>query len=186
MGGQAKGANCSSAAPRWGRAFLGTVESQSALQPRLLDEKVSGVILVDWAAWAASTTFSFIGSGSGYERREVDAFRSAVRDTFLGVSEPAVRSDDVRSKQFSSAHQLGYDRTEVEAFVEAAGLRLAAMESTDRPAGAPVSGGTLAGWAEWVESTGFSRVTGPACRPRKWTPSKRLFATRSSGSGNPP
>jgi DivIVA domain-containing protein len=148
--------------PRWGRAFLGAVKSQSALQPRLLDEKVSGVVLVDWAAWAASTTFSF--TGLGYERREVDAFRSAVRDTFLGVSEPAVRSDDLRGKQFSSARRLGYDKTQVEAFVEAAGLRLAAMESTDRPAGALVSGAILAGWAEWVESTGFSRVTGPACK----------------------
>jgi DivIVA domain-containing protein len=149
--------------PQRGRAFLGTVTSQSALQPRLLDEKVSGVILIDWAAWAASTTFSF--TGLGYERREVDAFRSAVRDTFLGVREPAVRSDDLRRKQFSSAHLLGYDKTEVAAFVEAAGLRLAAMESTDRPeAGALVSGAILAGWAEWVESTGFSRVTGPACK----------------------
>jgi hypothetical protein len=103
-------------------------------------------------------------TGLGYERGEVDAFRSAVRDTFLGVSEPAVRSDDLRGKQFS-AHRLGYEKTEVEAFVEAAGLRLAAMESTDRPeAGALVSGAILAGWAEWVESTGFSRVTGPACK----------------------
>jgi DivIVA domain-containing protein len=151
--------------PRWGRAFLGAVKSQSALQPRLLDEKVSGVVLVDWAAWAASTTFSF--TGLGYERREVDAFRSAVRDTFLGVSEPAVRSDDLRGKQFSSARRLGYDKTQVEAFVEAAGLRLAAMESTDRPAGALVSGAILAGWAEWVESTGFSRVTGPACKAKE-------------------
>jgi hypothetical protein len=154
--------------PRWGRAFLGKVKSQSALQPRLLDEKVSGVTLVDWAAWAASTTFSFTGSGSGYERREVDAFRNAVRDTFLGVSEPAVRSDQVRGKQFSTAHhRLGYDKTEVEGFIEAAGLRLASMESTDRPAGAPVSGAILAGWAEWVESTGFSRVAGPACKAKK-------------------
>jgi hypothetical protein len=46
---------------RWGWAFL-AVESQSAPQPRLLDEKVSGVTLVDWAAWAASTTFSVIPS----------------------------------------------------------------------------------------------------------------------------
>jgi DivIVA domain-containing protein len=98
----------------------------------------------------------------------VDAFRSAVRDTFLGVSEPEVRSDEVRGKQFSSAHhRLGYDNTEGEALVEAAGLRLAAMESTDRPAGALVSGAILAGWAEWVESTGFSRVTGPACTAKE-------------------
>jgi DivIVA domain-containing protein len=104
---------------------------------------------------------------SCFDRREVDAFRNAVRDTFLGVSEPAVSSEDLRGKQFSTPHLLGYDKTEVEAFVEAAGLRLAAMESTDRPAGAPVSGGTLAGWAEWVESTKFSRVTGPACKARQ-------------------
>jgi DivIVA domain-containing protein len=153
--------------PQRARAFLGTVTSQSALQPRLLDEKVSGATLVDWAAWAASTTFSSTGSGSGYERREVDAFRSAVRDTFLGVSEPEVKSDEIRGKQFSSAHLLGYDKTEVDAFVEAASLWLAAMESTDRPAGALVSGAILAGWAEWVESTGFSRVTGPACKAKE-------------------
>jgi DivIVA domain-containing protein len=152
--------------PQRARAFLGAVKSQSALQPRLLDEKVSGATLVDWAAWAASTTFSF--TGLGYERREVDAFRSAVRDTFLGVSEPEVKSDEIRGKQFSSAHLLGYDKTQVDAFVEAAGLRLAAMESTDRPeAGALVSGAILTGWAEWVESTGFSRVTGPACKAKE-------------------
>ena len=95
--------------------------------------------------------------------REVDAFRSAVRDTFLGVvpllaltviGKPPVRSDDVRGKQFST-HRRGYDKTEVEAFLEAAGLRLAAMESTDRPAGALVSGAILVAWAEWVDSTTF-------------------------------
>jgi len=112
---------------------------------------VSGVLLVDGAAWAASTTFSFTGL---YEKREVDAFRSAVRDTFLGVSESPVRSDDLRGKQFST-HRLGYDKTQVEAFVEAAGLRLAAMESTDRPEEPLVSGAILAGWAEWVDSTRF-------------------------------
>jgi DivIVA domain-containing protein len=139
---------------------------------------VSGAILVDWAAWAESTTFSFADKGLGYETREVDAFRSAIRDTFLGASkppdewptvqnlmpwpspsQPAVRSDDVRGKQFST-HRCGYDKTQVDAFVEAAGLRLAAMESTDSPAGALVSGAILFGWAEWAESTRFSRAAG--------------------------
>ena len=168
--GSGKGSELLISSPRRGRAFLGTVKSQSALQPRLLDEKVSGVILVDWAAWAASTTFS--STGLGYEMHEVDALRSAVRDTFLGVtpmiilgppemqrekkalSQPPVRSDEVRGKQFST-HDRGYDKTQVDAFVDAAGLRLAAMESTDRPAGALVSGDILFGWAEWVESTTF-------------------------------
>ena len=93
-----------------GRAFLGTMKSRSTVQPgpvTPLDEKVSGATLVEWAAWAASTTFSSTGRGFGYDKREVDAFRSAVRDTFLGgavfwVSTPPVRSDDVRGKQFST------------------------------------------------------------------------------------
>ena len=103
--------------PRWGRAFLGTVTSQSTVQRgpvEPLDEKVSGATLVDWAAWAASTTFSSTGRRFGYDIAEVDAFRSAVRDTFLGgavfwVSTPPVRSDDLRGKQFST-HRPGYDK----------------------------------------------------------------------------
>jgi DivIVA domain-containing protein len=66
-----------------------------------------------------------------------------------------VRSDEVRGKQFST-HRPGYDKTEVDAFVEAAGLRLAAMESRDRPAGSLVSGALLVGWAEWADLTTFS------------------------------
>jgi DivIVA domain-containing protein len=143
-----------------GRAFLGTMQSRSTVQPgpvTPLDEKVSGATLVDWAAWAASTTFSSTGLGFGYDKQEVDVFRSAVRDTFLGVGGPAVKSDDVRGRQFST-HRPGYDEKEVAAFFEAAGLRLAAMESTDRPTGPLVSGALLAGWAEWADSTTFSKA----------------------------
>ena len=130
-----------------------------------LDEKVSDATLVEWAAWAASTTFSSTGLTSGYDKQEVDAFRSAVRDTFLGgavfwVSTPPVKSDDLRGKQFSTRRR-GYDKTQVEAFLEAAGLRLAAMESTDRPAGPLVSDALLVAWAEWADSTTFSE--------RSWT-----------------
>jgi hypothetical protein len=99
----------------------------------------------------------------------VDAFRSAVRYTFLGVRESPVRSDDLRGKQFS-AHRPGYDKTQVEAFVEAAGLRLAAMESTDRPEEPLVSGAILAGWAEWVDSTRFETT-------------RRLWMSARSASG---
>jgi DivIVA domain-containing protein len=148
-----------------GRAFLSTMKGRSTVQPgpvTPLDEKVSGATLVDWAAWAASTTFSSTGRGFGYDIREVDVFRNAVRDTFLGgavfwVSTPPVRSDDLRGKQFST-HRPGYDEKEVDAFLEAAGLRLAAMESTDRPAGPLVSGALLVAWAEWADSVGFENV----------------------------
>ena len=88
----------------------------------------------------------------------MEAFRSAVRDTFLGVSEPPLRSDDVRGKQFST-HRLreGYDKKQVDAFLEAAAIRLAAMESTDRPAGPLVSGAILVAWAEWADSATFTK-----------------------------
>ena len=92
----------------------------------------------------------------------MDAFRSAVRDTFLGgavfwVSTPPVKSDDVRGKQFPTRRlKEGYDKKQVAAFLEAAGIRLAAMESTDRPAGPLVSDAILVGWAEWADSTRFS------------------------------
>jgi DivIVA domain-containing protein len=145
-----------------GRAFLGTMKARSTVQPgpvAPLDERVSGATLVDWAAWAAAMTFSYTGLGLSYDTREVEVFRSAIRDTFLEVGEPPVRSDDVRGKQFST-HWLweGYDKKQVDAFLEAAGLRLAAMESTDRPAGPfLISGATLVAWAEWADSATFSK-----------------------------
>ena len=63
------------------RAFLGTMKGRSTANPGPLDEKVNGATLVEWAAWAASTTFSSTGLKSGYDKQEVEAFRSAVRDT---------------------------------------------------------------------------------------------------------
>ena len=164
-----------------GRGFLGTVKSRSTVHPGLgpLDEKVSGATLADWAAWAALTSFSSTGLRLGYNKPEVDAFREAIRDTFLGVGQPPVRAGDVRGKQFSSTDEVshdGYDPKQVEAFLDAAGIRLAAMESTDRPAEPLVTGSILidgpsgppqqdfqpprwaewAAWAEWADSARFS------------------------------
>jgi hypothetical protein len=66
-----------------------------------------------------------------------------------------VKSDDVRDLS-SSTDDPHYDQKQVDAFLDAAGIRLAVMESTDRPAGPLVSGAILAGWAEWADSTRFS------------------------------
>jgi Protein of unknown function (DUF3592) len=72
--------------PRWGRAFLGTVTSESTVQRgpvEPLDEKVSGATLIDWAAWAASTTFSSTGRrfGMTYGRWMPSAARFATRSS---------------------------------------------------------------------------------------------------------
>jgi hypothetical protein len=77
--------------------------------------------------------------------------------------ETPVRSDDARGKQFSSTNDPAdsYDKAQVDAFLDAAGIRLAAMESTDRPQGSLVSDAILAEWAKWADSTRFS-ATPPA------------------------
>jgi DivIVA domain-containing protein len=69
-----------------------------------------------------------------------------------------VKSVDVRGRQFSSPDSsgIGYDNKQVDAFLDAARIRLAAMESTDRPAGPLVSAAILAQWTAWAESTTFS------------------------------
>jgi DivIVA domain-containing protein len=114
-----------------------------------LDENVSGATLVDWSAWAASTTFSSTGRRFGYLR--------AIRDTFLGVSQPPVRADSVRGKQFPSTNdEFGYDKTQVDAFLDAARIRLSAMEATDTLTGPLASDAFRADWAEWADSTTFS------------------------------
>jgi DivIVA domain-containing protein len=158
-----------------GRAFLGTMKERSTVQPgpiSPLDERVSAATLVDWAAWAAATTFSYIGVGSSYDTREVEAFRSTVRDAFLGVREPPLTSDGVRSTRFSTRWLWeGYDKKQVDAFLEAAAVRLAAMESTDRLAGPLVmSSALLVAWAEWVDSATFSKPRaghGRGCTPEE-------------------
>ena len=56
----------------------------------------------------------------------------------------------------SRPHRPGYDKKEVDTFLDAARLRLAATESTDRPVGPLVDSAVLAGWAEWATSPTFS------------------------------
>jgi DivIVA domain-containing protein len=82
---------------------------------------VSGALLVAWAEWADSTTFSKPSRGHGYVPIEVDAFREEIRDTFLGAARSPVRPDNVRVTQFPSTNDRpGYDKKQVEAFLDAA------------------------------------------------------------------
>jgi hypothetical protein len=60
------------------------------------------------------------------------------------------------TKEFPSTDDPGYDKKQADAFLEPAGIRLAAMESTDKPQGPLASDAILAAWAEWADSTRFS------------------------------
>ena len=84
-----------------------------------------GIILSEWAA---SMDFSTTRLRPGYEIEEVDAFLEAIRQTFLGIREPSLTTDEIRNKRFSTTRlRPGYDEEEVDAFLDAVELRLAAL-----------------------------------------------------------
>ena len=83
---------------------------------------------------------------------EVDAFRKKIRNTFLGTRRSPVKADKVRGKQFSTDDD-DYDKKQVDAFLDAAGIRLAAMgQQTGQKD--PLVNGAI--WAKWADSTRFS------------------------------
>ena len=98
---------------------------------------VSGAILADWAEWAEwadSTRFSIRRLRVGRSHTaEVDAFREAIRDTFLGVSRSPLPWHAARGKRFTTTRP-GYDVEQVDAFLDKAVPRLAAMRATDKAA----------------------------------------------------
>jgi DivIVA domain-containing protein len=65
---------------------------------------------------------------------EVDAFLDAIRDTFPGVRRPPLMWHAAHGKQFATTRRLrsGYDPEQVDAFLDKAEPRLAAMRATDR------------------------------------------------------
>lgn len=78
--------------------------------------------------WAPARKFSITRLRPGYDQEQVDAFVEAIRDTFLGVREPPLKSDEIRNKQFSTTRlRPGYDEEEVDAFLDEAETRLAAL-----------------------------------------------------------
>jgi DivIVA domain-containing protein len=86
----------------------------------------------EWAEWADSTRFSTTRKRWGYDTAEVDAFQQEIRDTFLGVRQPPLTSDEARDRRFRMARRRGYDVVQVDAFCDEAEQRLAAMRLTYR------------------------------------------------------
>lgn len=88
------------------------------------DPEVDGARL---AEWVRTTQFSTTRLRPGYDMEKVDAFLSAIGDTFLGIREPSLTPDEIRTKRFSTTRlRPGYDEEEVDAFLDEAEVRLAA------------------------------------------------------------
>jgi DivIVA domain-containing protein len=86
--------------------------------------------------WAASRDFSATRLRPGYGIEEVDAFLEAIRQTFLGMREPPLTAEEIRTKQFSTTRlRPGYDEEEVDAFLDVVELRLAALTRPGRHGG---------------------------------------------------
>lgn len=103
--------------------------------PEPVPSPEAGSILL--SEWPALTDFSTTRLQPGYDIEEVDAFVEAIRQTFLGVREPSLTTDEIRDKQFSTTRlRPGYDEEEVDAFLDAVELRLAAQVSDRRGASA--------------------------------------------------
>ena len=66
----------------------------------------------------------------GYATAEVDTFRKELRDTFLGVRHLPLTWDEAHDKQFTPTRlRPGYKVEQVDAFLDKAEPRLAAMRS---------------------------------------------------------
>jgi DivIVA domain-containing protein len=110
----------SRAGPAAIRAGAGQQPSESAPCP-----EVDCAVL---AGWAEARKFSTTRLRPGYDEEEVDAFANAIRDTFLGIREPSLTLDEIRTKQFSTTRlRPGYDEEEVDAFLDEAESKLAAQ-----------------------------------------------------------
>ena len=76
-------------------------------------------------------------SSDGYDPAEVDALVSAIRDEFHGVRRPPLTWPVAHGQRFTTTRS-GYDVKEVDAFLDKAEPRLAAIRGID-----PVSGTIL-------------------------------------------
>ena len=91
------------------------------------------------AGWVETRKISTTRLRPGYDIEEVDAFLSAIRDTFLGIREPSLTPGEIRARQFSTTRlRPGYDEEEVDAILDEAESRLAARVSARR--GTPAAG----------------------------------------------
>ena len=134
--GAADPVRAAGAAARWAAPAAVRVGGAQRPSEPAQDSAVDGAIV---AQRAEARRFSTTRLRPGYDVEEVDAFLSAIRETFLEIRKPSLTPDEIRKKQFSTTRlRPGYDQEEVDAFLDEAELRLAARASARGEA--PVAG----------------------------------------------
>ena len=119
------------------------------------DSAVDGAMV---AQWAEARRFSTTRLRPGYDIDQVDAFLSAIRDTFLETRKPSLTLEEIRNKQFSTTRlRPGYDEEEVDAFLDEAESRLAAQVSGRRE---PLAAGPESGAADTAAEPATAGATG--------------------------
>ncbi len=94
--------------------------------PRMPSYPAMTASAAEIAEWVDGTIFSTTRLRPGYSQEEVDVFLDTVRDAFLGVSETAVTSDEVRNIRFAKTRfRPGYDEEDVDKFLDQVLARLA-------------------------------------------------------------
>src|SRR5271165_5205555 len=89
------------------------------LPPRPAPDSEAGGALL--AGWVEARKFSTTRLRPGYDQEEVDYFLTEIRDSFLGVRQLSLTSDEIRNKRFSTTSlRSGYDEEEVDAFLDEA------------------------------------------------------------------
>ena len=70
-------------------------------------------LVAEWAEWADSTRFSTTRKRWGYDTAEVDAFQQEIRDTFLGVRQPPLTSDEAHIQNHLEEHHAGNQKDQL-------------------------------------------------------------------------
>jgi DivIVA domain-containing protein len=108
------------------RATSSSASAGQQMPPRPAPDSEAGGAML--GGWVEARRFSTTRLRPGYDQEEVDAFLTEIRDSFLGVRQPSLTSDEIRGKCFSTTRlRPGYDEEEVDAFLDEAELWLSAQ-----------------------------------------------------------
>lgn len=132
------------------------------------DAEAGGVML---AGWVEARGFSTTRLRYGYDREEVDAFLTEIRDSFLGLRQPSLTPEEIRGKCFSTT-RLRPGRTRRRSTTSSMRPNCGFLLRSCRPARGQAR--TTRGHAR-TRTTGASALRSVTCRA-SWSPAGRRLS----------